>query len=234
MLKIDLHIHTLHSGHAYGSFYDVVNEAKRKKMSMIAITDHGPKVRGATSENNFTIGYRRPEYKNLRVLWGCEANIIDIKGNIDLNQYIQNKLDILLVGFHKISKYKDAGIKGNTKAMINALKNPQIDILTHPTHPQFKYNYEKVFQAALDNNVLLELNLAYLKNHLSDEKLVLFKKMIDMTRVAGKKIIVNSDAHFIHEIGDDAILKKYWTKLGLTKDIIINNYPDELMKFLKK
>ncbi len=233
MLKIDLHIHTLHSGHAYGSFYDVINEAMRKKMDIIAITDHGPDLLGASSKYHFNIGHRKPEYKNLKILWGCEANIIDTKGNIDLSLETQKKLDIVLVGFHKVSKYKDAGIKGNTKAMINALKNPNIKILTHPTHPQHQYDYTKVFQASLDNNVLLELNLSYLKNS-NEEKLILFKKMIDMTRKAGKKIIVNSDAHFIHEIGDDAILKKYWKKLGLNKDIIINNYPKELMKLLEK
>jgi len=233
MLKIDLHIHTLHSGHAYGSFYDVVNEAKRKKMSMIAITDHGPDMIGASGWYHFGIGYRRPEYKNLKVLWGCEANIIDAKGNIDLNEDIQKKLDIILVGFHKMDKYKDAGIKGNTKAMISALKNPHIKVLTHPANGQYDYDFEKVCKAAIDNNVLLELNLAYLKNS-NEEKLLMLKKMIDMTRSAGKKIIINSDAHFIHEIGDDSILKKYWTKLGLSKNIIMNNYPDELMKFLKK
>jgi histidinol phosphatase-like PHP family hydrolase len=58
--------------------------------------------------------------------------------------------------------------------------------------------------------------------------------MVDMTRKAGKKLIINSDTHFVHEVGDDAILKTYWTKLGLSKNIIINNYPEELMKFLKK
>ncbi|MGV8086727.1 MAG: PHP domain-containing protein [Candidatus Woesearchaeota archaeon] len=234
MLKIDLHIHTLHSGHAYGSFYEVVNEAKKKKMNMIAITDHGPEMIGTASYIHFIMGHRKPEYKNLKILWGCEANIIDAKGNIDLESSIQKKLDIILVGLHSVSKYQDLGIIGNTNAVINMLKNPDVDILTHPTHPQYKYDFEKVFKAALDNNVLLELNLAYLQLYSDETTLKLFKKMIDMTRAAGKKLIVNSDSHFIHEIGDDTILKKYWSKLGLTKDIIINNYPTELIKFLER
>lgn len=234
MLKIDLHIHTLHSGHAYGSFYEVVNEAKKKNMNMIAITDHGPAMIGSASYIHFIVGHRKPSYKNLKVLWGCEANIIDAKGNIDLELYIQKKLDILLVGLHGVPKYKDLGIEGNTNAVINMLRNPYVDILTHPTHPQHKYNFEKVFKAALDNNVLLELNISYLKRYSDKTTLKLFKKMIDMTRSARKKLIVNSDAHFIHEIGDDTILKKYWSELGLTKDIIINNYPNELIKFLER
>jgi putative hydrolase len=231
MLKIDLHIHSIHSGHAYGTFYDIVGEAKRKKMKFIAITDHGPAIPGSATWLHFNMGPRVPKYKDLKVLWGCEANVMDAKGNIDLEPWLQKKLDILLVGLHDTSGYKDAGIVENTKAVINTLKNPNIDVLTHPTHPQFKYDFDKVFQAALDNNVLLELNLSKLAR---GTDLPLFKKMIDMTRKAGKKIVVNSDSHFIHEIGDDAVLKKYWKELGLTEDIIINNYPDELMKFLNR
>jgi putative hydrolase len=231
MLKIDLHIHTLHSGHAYGSFYDVVNEARRKKMKMIAITDHGPSAIGSATFLHFGMGPRAPKYKDLKILWGCEANVTDADGNIDLSPQLQQRLDILLVGLHDISTYKDIGIAGNTKAVINMLKNPNVDVLTHPTHPLLPYDFDKVFQAALDNDVLLELNLSKLS---LGKDIPLFKKMIDMTRKAGKKIIVNSDAHFIHEIGDDSALKKYWKELGLTDDIIINNYPDELMKFLGK
>jgi putative hydrolase len=231
MLKIDLHIHTIHSGHAYGSFYDVTREARRKKMNLIAITDHGPNMIGSASYVHFWMGQRMPQYKDLKILWGCEANVLNSKGDIDLSLELQKKLDIILVGFHDNCGYKDLGLKGNTTAVINALKNPNIDVLTHPTNPQFAYDFDKVFQAALDNDVLLELNLSYLSQ---SKDITLFKKMIDMTRKAGKKVIVNSDSHFIHTIGDDSILKKYWTELGLTNDIIMNNYPDELMKFLKK
>jgi len=231
MLKIDLHIHTIHSGHAYGTFYDVVNEARKKKMNIIAITDHGPSMAGSTSHIHFWMGHKKPEYKDLNILWGCEANIINSKGDIDLSLGLQKKLDIVLVGFHDNCGYKDLGKKENTNAVINALKNPNIDVLTHPTNPQFEYDFDKIFKAALDNNVLLELNLSYLGK---GKDIPLFKKMIDMTRKAGKKVVVNTDSHFIHTIGDDSILKKYWKELGLTKDVIINNYPDELMKFLKR
>ena len=34
MLKRDFHIHSLHSGHAYGSIYEIIKEAKSKKMAL--------------------------------------------------------------------------------------------------------------------------------------------------------------------------------------------------------
>ena len=69
MLKIDLHIHTIHSGHAYGTFYDVIKEAARKKMKMIAVTDHGPSILGSASMLHFGIGIMAPKkYKGVKVL----------------------------------------------------------------------------------------------------------------------------------------------------------------------
>lgn len=238
MLKIDLHIHTIHSGHAYGTFYDVAHEAARKKMEMIAITDHGPEMVGVSGFIHFRMGRRVPKViDGVRILWGCEANIMDGDGSLDLKPYIQKEVDVLIVGLHTGCPYKDLGKKKNTEAIIKALQNPLVDMMSHPTHPQFEYDMEQVFQAAIDNNVLLELNLAYIGDNYKFGKegvdhMDSFKKMIAMVKKSGKKLIVNSDAHFLHEIGDDSILKKHWDELGLTKEIIINNYPDELKKFL--
>ncbi|MBD3313930.1 PHP domain-containing protein, partial [Candidatus Woesearchaeota archaeon] len=67
MLKIDLHIHTVHSGHAYGTIYDIMKEAKAKGMEMIAITDHGPSG-GSVSHVHFRMAPRAPkEYEGVKV-----------------------------------------------------------------------------------------------------------------------------------------------------------------------
>ncbi len=232
MLEIDLHIHSIHSGHAYGTFYDIVKEAIKKNMKMIAITDHGPSMDGTSGYIHFNLGARAPkEIEGVRILWGCEANVIDADGNLDLEEKIQKKMDVLLISLHRDSAYKGGSKAANTKAIINALKNPNVKILTHPTHQGHECNFEEICQAATDNNVLLELNLSYLKQNPQDVDR--FKKMIDIVKKNNKKIIVNSDAHFLHEIGDDSILKQYRDELGLTKELIINNYPEELNEFLE-
>ena len=233
MLKIDLHIHTIHSGHAYGTFYDVVNEAKKKKMQMIAITDHGPSMPGVTGSIHFLTGHRVPAYKDLKILWGCEANIVDGDGNIDLDEFTQNKVDIILAAVHLSSPYKNLGKEKNTQAIMNALKNPHIKILAHPTHQQCEYDLDKICLAAIKNNVLLELDLAYIKDY-GEKDLEKFRRLVQIVRENKAKLIVDSDAHFLHEIGDDSVLKTYSQKIGLTPDLIINNYPEELMKILQK
>lgn len=237
MLKIDLHIHSIHSGHAYGSIYDILKDAASKKMNLIAITDHGPSLLGSAQIHHFRMGDLAPRgYKGVKLLWGCEANIIDKNGNIDLDDGTIKKLDILLVGIHLTTPYKDLGKKANTKALISCFKKYPIHVFAHPGTLYYDFDLEKVFQAACDENLLLELNLAVLRrinqNHYR-EKLDYNKKIIEIAKKNKKKIIVNSDAHFLHQIGDDSLLKKYWRKLGLTKDMVINNFPEELEKFLE-
>jgi putative hydrolase len=237
MLKIDLHIHTTHSGHAYATIYEIMRDAKSKGMQMIAITDHGPSMIGTTTLANFGIADRAPKtYEGVEVLWGCEANITDGKGSIDLDDFAIKKLDIILVGLHIGTPYKDLGKKKNTESVIKCFKKYPISIFTHPATLSYDYDAEKVFQAACDNDILLELNLTNLVNldrgykNITLENL---KKMVNIAKKNKKKLIINSDTHFLAELGNDDILKKYWDKLGLNDTLIINNYPDELRRFIK-
>lgn len=241
MLKIDLHIHTTHSGHAYGTFYDIIKEAASKKMKMIAITDHGPSVLGSVSRLHFGMGFRAPDnYKGVKILWGIESDPVDGTGKLDLDDKNMAKLDIVLVGFHDPTPYKDLGMKKNTEMLIKCFKKYKPHIFTHPARMMYPYDLEKVCQAACDNDVLLELNLSelfYIDSEPEKEKearLNRIKQTVDISRKNNKKMVLNSDAHFVHEIGDDKILKKFAKRLGVTKDIIINNYPKELEKILER
>jgi putative hydrolase len=231
MLKIDLHIHSIHSGHAYGSFYEITAEARKKQMSMIALADHGPHMEGTSGSIHFYMRDRAPKsIDGVRILWGCEANIISAEGELDLVEELQERLDLVLVGLHQFSGYKDLGRNGNTAATIKALKNKCVRILTHPTHPQYDYDIKRVIEACLEQNVLPELNLSYLRA--DAESVERFRLLLDMVRTNHKRVIINSDAHFLHEIGDDSKLEKLGPLIGLTPEIIINNYPKDLTAFL--
>ena len=232
MLKIDLHIHSIASGHAYGTFYDIVGEAKAKKMEMIAITDHGFVDDEHYQNIHFMMGHRAPkEVEGMRILWGAEANVLNGEGKIDITEKIQNKLDILLLGVHQLVK-PNLSFEDATKGTLKALENPNVKVLTHPTQRGVPYDNEKIMEKAIKTDTLLELNIAKLKQVPERGELEDYKMIVDKVKDTGKKLIVNSDAHFLHEIGDDSVLKKYWSALGLEKELIINNYPEELKDFL--
>lgn len=231
-------MHTIHSGHAFGTFYEMIKKAKSHKMDMIAITDHGPSMKGSASEIYFKMSRRVPKsYKGMNILFGCETNLIDGRGNIDLDDKGIKKQDILLVGLHQGTDYKDLGKEKNTKALINCFNKYPFHIFVHPTSTYYDYDINKAVQTACDNNILIEINLTSLErmkiNHPKEKGIKALKKVVDIVKKNKQKLIVNSDAHFLHELGDYSLLKGYWKELGLTKELIINNYPDELKKFIK-
>ncbi len=235
MLKIDCHIHTIYSGDAFSTFYEVLEEAVRKNMHTVAITDHGPKASHAADPIIFYSGRNAPKnHKGVNILFGAEANFTGDKEGIDISVKIQKNLDIVLIGLHS-DIFRQQSREKNTKNLIKTLKENRIHVFTHPFFLGADFDYEKVYQAACDANVLLEINTKYLKRldqskEISSDAL---KSMIAIAKKNKKMLIVNTDSHFLHEIGDDSILEKYKTSLGLTDDIIINNYPDKLMDFIK-
>ncbi len=237
MLKIDLHIHSIASGHAHNTILEYINRAKELKMKVIGISEHGPSTTGnALDETYFRVLTRLPQLVNgVRILRGIEANIIDSKGSIDISDKVIDKLDYVMANFHCNNPYKDKGSKANTNAMINAIRSGRIDIITHPFFVKdFHVNIEKISEEACRHNVMLEVNLSYLKeNKIQPDTFANLKKMMSVVKKYKKKVIIGSDAHNIWELADDSGLKKIKNKIGLKENIIINNYPRELFSQLE-
>lgn len=237
MLKIDLHIHTTASKHAHNTILEYINQAKKLKMKVIGISDHGPENFSTLADELYIREMKRmPDViDGIRVLKGVEANISNRRGEIDLSEKTINRIDYVMAGMHRGSAYKDGGRAVNTKSMINMIRSGKVHIITHPFNTKtFKLDMIKVSRAACDHGVLLEVNLSYFyEEDMIPELLENLKTMIRVARENKKKVIVNSDAHNIWELGDDSNLKKYKKQIGLTDDLIINNYPKELFKILK-
>jgi putative hydrolase len=240
MLKIDIHLHTIASGHAHNTILEYVMQAKKLKMRVIGISDHGPSDDTTTAgEIYFKLLERIPQkIEGVRVLKGIEANIIDNKGNLDISDKIADQLDYVMANFHRGSIYKNRGVGKNTEVMLKTIRSGKLNVITHLfDNETFPVDVEKIAEEACKKDVLLELDLQYIKKHInqrkSQEHLYNIKKMVKVAKKYKKKLIVNSDAHNIWELGDDSPLKKIKKEIGLTDNMIINNYPKELFKLLK-
>lgn len=237
MLKIDLHIHTIASGHAYNTIFEYINRAKELKMKIIGFSEHGPSVEGSVCETYFKCLNRLPRYVDgIMILRGAEANIVDRKGTLDISdKTIEKKLDYVIAHFHKETGWKNQGIKVNTATLVKTIKSGKINIIAHPyLHHVFPLDIKKISEEACRNNVLLEINFHYLSDgKIKDTILSDLKIMVETVKRYKKKILLSSDAHNIWELADDSALKKIKKKIGLTDSLIINNYPKELLKLLK-
>ena len=126
---IDTHTHTLVSGHAYNTIDEMAAYAFQTGVTHLAITDHAPKMPGSAGILYFSNMKIIPRVKNgVRIYMGCEANIMDYEGSIDLKEYGLKGCDVVIASLH-IPCIRPGDIGQNTKALIKAMDNPYVNII---------------------------------------------------------------------------------------------------------
>ncbi len=235
MLKIDLHTHTIASGHAFNTIEEMTREAQKRGVEVLGITDHGPAASAGLSTSYFRVGRRLPKRINgVRLLFGVEANILDGAGSLDLPEKILKDLDVVIAGLHKNCGYQDLGRAGNTRTIIEVMKNPLVTMIAHPYNVgnNFDVDIEAIALAACKLNTILEVNSAYFyvdKSH-ADKVYNRMKRMVAILKKHKQKTIINSDAHMAYEIGRDEEVRAKFAYLGLSDDDLLNNDVQALEK----
>jgi putative hydrolase len=231
-ILIDMHNHTISSGHAYSTILEIAQEASKKGMKYIGITDHGPSMQGAP--NIWHIGNLRviPEsIYGVEVLKGVEANILNESGELDVPEGFLADLDIVLAGLHE-GTIEPGGMESNTKAILNVMDNKYIDVIVHLGNPRFPIDMEKIVLKAKETNKLLEINnSSLLTSRVGSEdnchELALLCKKHKVS------IIVNSDSHFAMDVGklDNAI--KLLKDIDMPEELIVNSTVDRFEDYMK-
>ena len=101
---VDLHTHTIASGHAYGTISEMIHAAALKELPVFGISDHAPSMRGTMDEVYFWCFKTIPRYvEGVRVLFGCELNIMDYKGTTSVCRSVHaRKIQLLSLERWKI------------------------------------------------------------------------------------------------------------------------------------
>ncbi|SFC64620.1 phosphatase [Clostridium uliginosum] len=230
---LDVHTHTLVSGHAYSTLMENAKVASDKGIKVLGTTEHGVNMPNAPHIwyfGNYKVLPR--EMYGVTMLYGTEANIIDYNGTLDMDDEILKKLDIVIGSIHP-EVYKIGNREENTRAFINTIENGQIDIIGHLGNPEIPVDFEAVVKSAIKHDVLIEINNSSFttsrigSNHNCKEIALLCKKY-------DAKLIINSDAHFCTKIGEFTEAIKMLESIDFPEELIINKEPEELLKRLKK
>lgn len=130
--KADLHTHTIVSGHAYSSLQEMVKAAADKGLEVLGVTEHGPSVPGTCDTLYFRNMHVVPrDMYGVKLLLGCEINILDTDGTLDLSNDMMSRLDIRIAGIHDIC-WKSGTEDENTSGVIKVMRNPMINMISHP------------------------------------------------------------------------------------------------------
>ncbi len=203
MFKIDLHTHTIASGHAYSTLLENIRYGKEKGLEVIGVSDHAPTLPGSAYIFHFLNLGLIPDYVDgVRILKGVEANIIGQDGKIDMTSKELEKLDYAIASFHPPC-FNPGTRKTNTKAMIGAMANPFVKIIGHPDDDRFPLDYLEIVKAAKEHDILLEVNNGSLSpnsvRHNSKKNTL---EYLELCAKYNQKIVMGSDAHFATSIGD--------------------------------
>ncbi len=231
-LVADLHTHTVASGHAYSTVNENISAARKKGIKIIAITDHGPCMPGGPHLYHF--GNLKVLPRNLygvEVFYGVEANVLDFKGGLDLPENYLDNLDIILAGFHNRC-YPGGTVEQNTKAMINTMRNPWVDIIVHPGNPQFAVEPREIVTAAVELGVVLEIN----NSSLGKSREGSYDNCLAIAREAartGANVVVGSDAHWLDHVGEFSAALNLLKKAGVVEEQIINTSVSKVKTYLQ-
>ena len=97
---MDLHTHTVASGHAYCTLREMAKAASDKGLELLGITEHAPKMPGTCHKFYFqNIKVVPREMYGIQLLLGSEVNILDAAGTVDLAQNTLESWTWLLLAF---------------------------------------------------------------------------------------------------------------------------------------
>ena len=229
----DLHVHTVASGHAYSTVAEIARVAADKGLDLIALTDHGPAMPGGPHAYHFSNQTAIPNVLfGVRVLKGIEANVMDRRGRLDLDEFRLSKLDIVAIGLHTVcSPYGNK--KENTTMMVEAMQNPFVDIVVHPGNPEYLVDEETIVKASVQYNVALEVNNSSLTVSRKGS-LPHCDQIVSLAKAYGAKLIVGSDSHYCETVGEFSVAAALLDKHGILPEQVLNTSLEKILAHLNR
>lgn len=233
-VELDVHTHTIVSGHAYGTITEMAKAASEKGLKLLGITEHAKGIPGTCEDIYF--GNMRVVPRTMfgiRLMLGAEINILDYEGSLSMTDKYMNYLDVRIAGIHQIC-YKPGTIQENTSAIIGAIKTPQIDIISHPDDSNCPLEYEAVVDAAKKYHTLLEVNNNALR--MSSRKNVAENiiTMLELCKQYEQPVILGSDAHYMNDIANYEQIGQVVREMDFPPELIMNYSLAQFDEYLRK
>ncbi len=233
-IKADLHTHTVVSGHAYSSMQEMVKAASEKGIELLGITEHGPSVPGTCNPIYFRNMHVVPRNMyGVQLLLGCEINILDCNGTLDLSNDEMSRLDIRIAGIHGIC-WQGGDEDQNTAGVIKVMENPMIHMISHPGDGTARLNLERLVQASKDTGTILEINNHSLSPHRSKRQAAI-PNNLELLRLCKQyevPVLLGSDAHISFQIADYTNLYPLLAETEFPESLILNCDASRILRML--
>ena len=220
-MRADLHVHTTYSDGRDPPDL-VVEAAEAGGLDLLAITDHGPALHVGMAEPVIprylsAISELKDSTTGVRLLAGIEANIINESGEIDIEERIREKLDILVVGIHRLQRVADPRQMALSylNSLVRTVERRRVDIIAHPFqfHGDLSRFLEReeiaqLLEAAARRGTAIEINEKYKAPG---------EDFYRMCLERGVKLSLGSDAHSANSVGKFSWAEGVLRKIGASK-----------------
>lgn len=229
---LDVHTHSIVSGHAYSSIQEMAMAASEKGLQILGITEHAPALPGACDPIYFRNLHVVPrEMYGVRLLLGAELNILDTKGTLDLDENYYRILDLRIAGIHSLC-WKGGSREENTYAMLQAIRNPWTQIISHPGDGTAQLDFEPIVLAAKETRTLLEINSSSMdpvrhKEEARDNNL----EILRLCRRYEVPIILGSDAHISFSVADYRYALPLLAETDFPEALVVNDKPEWFLEY---
>lgn len=172
-------------------------------MSLLGISDHGPASTGSAGLSYFrSLSLCERSRFGIDLRYGAEANILDPDGILDIPDDILKKLDYCIISMHR-PIYTSGSVKENTQAYIRAMRHPKVKIIGHCDDSRFPVDYAELLKAALDHDVLPEINNVSLQpgSYRKDCRINCIR-LLKTSELLSCPVILSSDSHGRRHIGE--------------------------------
>jgi DNA polymerase (family 10) len=195
-LRGDLHSHSTYTD-GRASIEQMATRARAAGLEYLAVTDHSQRLAMARGLDPARLREQWREIEQvgkglhgITLLRGIEVDILE-DGSLDLPDEVLAELDWVVASVH----YKlGQSSKEMTQRMITAIRNPQIDVIGHPSgrlltaREPSAFDLDAVLHVAREEGCALEVNSQAERLDLTDSACLKAKH-------AGVKLVVSSDAH---------------------------------------
>ena len=232
---LDLHTHTIASGHAYNTMMEMIRGAQNKGLDVYGITEHAPRMKGTCTDfyfHNLKVVPRK--HGDLELLLGVELNILDEHGTVDLEEPHLGDMDVTIASLHKPC-IQPGSRDYNTQCLISAMKNPHINIIGHPDDGIYPLEYEPIVEAAKETNTLLEvnnnsLNPAGSRKHTRENLIA----MLELCKEYKQPVIMNSDSHVFCDVARRDFSEKLIKEIDFPEELIVNRSVDVFKEYIHR
>ena len=197
-IRGDLHAHTKWTD-GHNTIEEMALAAKKLGYEYIAITDHSKHTAVAGGMDVEQVERQIEEIRQINqkidgitILAGIEVDILE-DGSLDLPDELLEKLDVVVAAVHyKFNLPREL----QTRRIIRAMENPNVDIIAHPTgrligeREPYDVDMEEIIRAAAKTGTVLEVNANPCRLDLNDIHCKFAKEV-------GAKIAISTDAHTV-------------------------------------